>query len=367
MHSEFIERQIALVSYGTQFLRNGLALEDWYRHGIFFGARLQFRQLAGNALLADDFTWWLGVLQQTGAVRLSLHRLAQFGIDSPSVLQYRERAVVVHFRDRYQIWAVGEERAAWLEHPQLPPMSQMPRFPDATSWGGDIDSYWCVDERPGQLEIPETDWKALARTIATDLDINLPSSRVPAGPLFLPVSSPAPWARFPLFVSGPASSLAHGVLATLYSQYGTYDNDMNPKNENSDYRMADEAGAQRIEDWGRRLEAWIGEVQLRCANEMRQKMEPGKYGLAAREMPAEPEPARPAAPDTNRAAISHVEAASEQASPSKGKWLRRIAFVVVLAMMCVLLLAGAHLLVDWPWLAVVPALPWVLHRFRKDS
>jgi hypothetical protein len=29
LHSEAIERQVALVSYGTAFLRHELALEDW--------------------------------------------------------------------------------------------------------------------------------------------------------------------------------------------------------------------------------------------------------------------------------------------------------------------------------------------------
>ena len=56
MHQESIFRQVALVSYGTKFLSDKLALENWYQHGIFFGARLQFRALADNALLADDFS-----------------------------------------------------------------------------------------------------------------------------------------------------------------------------------------------------------------------------------------------------------------------------------------------------------------------
>lgn len=186
LQSESNQRQIALVSYGTQYLRHGLALDDWYRHGIFFGARLQFRERDGNALLADDFTWWLGILRQAGAQRLSLHRLAQFDMASPSVMQDGQHAVVVHYRDHYEVWAVGTERPAWLEHPLLPDVPGIPIFPDATHWGGAIDSYWRLGERPGQLEVAETDWKALARVIATDLDINLPSSHIPAGPLYLP-------------------------------------------------------------------------------------------------------------------------------------------------------------------------------------
>ncbi|MYM29514.1 hypothetical protein GTP58_14385 [Duganella sp. CY15W] len=66
-------RQVALVSYGTQFLWHACALEDWYRHAVFRDARSQFRSLAGNALLADDFTQWLDQLRRSGAQHLSLH------------------------------------------------------------------------------------------------------------------------------------------------------------------------------------------------------------------------------------------------------------------------------------------------------
>lgn len=60
-------RQVALVSYGTQFLRHACALEDWYRHAVFRDARSQFRSLAGNALLVDDFTQWLDHLRRSGS------------------------------------------------------------------------------------------------------------------------------------------------------------------------------------------------------------------------------------------------------------------------------------------------------------
>lgn len=361
MQSESNQRQIALVSYGTQYLRHGLALDDWYRHGIFFGARLQFRERDGNALLADDFTWWLGILRQASAQRLSLHRLAQFDFASPSVMQDGQHAVVVHYRDHYEVWAVGNERPAWLEHPLLPDVPGIPIFPDATHWGGAIDSYWRLGERPGQLEVAETDWKALARAIATDLDINLPSSHIPAGPLYLPQPEPVPWARFPLFASGAASSLAHGVLATLYRERSRFDNDMHPKNENSPYKHADEEGAAKIDDWGRRLDAWIGEVQLRCANECRQSVSVTGH---TSEPPAS---GRPAPARVDAAAIRHVASVSGQVAPPGSKWPRRLGFVLVLLVVTLLVLACAHIVASWPWLAVLLALPVALYGFYRNS
>ena len=44
-----------------------------------------------------------------------------------------------------------------------------------------------------------------------------------------------------------------------------------------------------------------------------------------------------------------------------GKWLRRIVFVVVLAVVCLLLLAFAHIVAAWPWLSVVLGLPFAVY------
>jgi hypothetical protein len=150
----FLFRQVALVGYGTQFLRHKLPLEDWYRHGVFFDARFQFRSLEDKRLLADDFTVWLGTLAQAGATRLSLHPAAQLKVDG-------DYAVAVHFPDRYQVWAVGVEQPAWQERFE---------FPRARGYAGDVDSYWLTGEQAGQLPVPATNWKEFAAAIAADLD-----------------------------------------------------------------------------------------------------------------------------------------------------------------------------------------------------
>ena len=356
MHSASTHRQIALVSYGTQFLRDKLALDDWYRHGIFFGARLQFRQLADNALLADDFTWWLGILKQSGAVRLSLHLLAEFGIARPAVIHDGDYAVVAHFRDRHQIWAVGVERPAWLDHPLVPDVPGIPIFPDATHWGGEIDSYWCLEERPGPLEVPETHWKALANSIAADLDISIPSSLAPPGPIILPSTPPAAWARFPLFPSGSATVVAHGILASLYREQSRFANDTHFKNDSSDYQGLDAAGAARVDDWGRRLDGSIVEVELRCANEYRQRAS-SDDGMPLPLPPAASKNVRSQQEPQAPTAASYTD----PVTPPGRKWLRRIVFVVVLAVMCLLLLAFAHIVAAWPWLSVVLGLPFAVY------
>ena len=362
MQSESIHRQIALVSYGTQCLRGKLALDDWYRHGIFFNARLLFRQLGDNALLADDFTWWLGILKQSGAVRLSLHLLAEFGIARPAVIEYGDYAVVAHFPDRHQIWAVGVEHPAWFDHPLVADVPGIPVFPNATSWGGEIDSYWCVEERAGQLEVPETNWKALANSIAADLDISIPSSLAPPGPIYLPPEPPASWAKFALFPSGSVTVLAHGMLASLYQEQSRFANDTHFKNDSSYYQGLDAEGAAKVDDWGRRLDGWVVEVEMRCANEARQRAS-GDDGIPLPLPPGAAQPAaRPAAGKHAKAQQNaQAPAYADPVTPPGRKWFRRIVFVVVLAVVCLLLLAFAHIVAAWPWLSVVLGLPFAIY------
>lgn len=360
MRHESILRQVALVSYGTQFLRGDLALEEWYRHGVFFDARLQFRALADNALLADDFTWWLGILRHSGAVRLSLHRLAEFELDWPRAVHGGDYALVAHYADRHQVWVVGEERAAWREHPLLldDANQTFPRFPDATGYGGDLDSYCCVQERPGQLDVPATDWPQLTTAIATDLEIAIPSNQVPAGPLFVAVPEDASWARLPLFPFSKAASSAHRLLATLYREQAQFANDTHPKNEGSVYKSLDDAGAAQADEWSARLDRWVIDVGLRCANECR---EPALMhrGITRPEIPTEQaflQTPAGVAPRTQQP----EKPLAEQAKPD-GKWISRIVFVVVIVVASLLILSIANIIAGFPWLALLLGLPCALY------
>lgn len=379
---------MALVSYGTQFLRGHVELEDWYRHGVFFGARLQFRAPDGNALLADDFTWWLGILRQSGAVRLSLHLPAEFGLGAERATGGGAYAVAVHFADRHEIWIVGEEQAAWHEHPLLPDDGHYPAFPDATYWGGELDSYWRIAERPGTLEVPETDWKQLAAAISADLDIRVPSSLVPAGPLFVPGGEPESWAKLPLFAKSAAAAPAHHLLATLYAEQARLANEMNPKNENSAYQYMDEAGAVAMENWARRLDSWIIETELRCANECRDSTTFESAAPLTRlhrpvevAVPGQAQPNQsPPAGNAGRADAGAPLAASSCATPSRatpsggpaagsggiGKWRDRLAFAIAMAAGCLFVVACAHIIVRFPWLAILIGLPYALYvRYKQ--
>lgn len=362
MQSRTIERQVALVSYGTQYLHGQIELEDWHRHGTFFNARLQFRALVDNALLADDFTLWLGILKASGATRLSLHLASAFEVDAARAAEGEVYVVVVHFPDRHQLWAVGEESAAWLDHPLFPnaEFQRSPVFPDAAYYGGPIDCYWCLEDRPGQLAVPDTDWKALARAIAADLASPVPSSLAPAGSYFGTLPYDVPWAKFPLFPSSSFTSLAHRIMATLARMQSTFSNDTNPKNDSSPYQFMDAEGAAKVDDWGKRLNSWMLEVQLRCANETRSIDLTGTNTPLTR-LHTAPPPYQNIADDGAEEVASSPEAPAEQsASTSSSKWGGRIAFIVKVALGSLAMIFLARLVASYPWLAVPIVALWML-------
>lgn len=362
-------RQVALVGYGTRFLRGELPLEDWYRHGIFRDARLQFRAPAGNALLADDFTLWLEILRQSGARRLTLHRAKALpGKEAhPGNL-----AIVVHFADSWQTWTVGKEYAAWQDHPLLAEDTshRFPVVPNAAGYAGDVDGYWCGATAPGRLDVPGTDWKALGVAIAADLDIAVPSPKVAAGPFYHSAPEQSTWARLPLFPDTAGSRPAHRLVATLAREQATFANDTHPKNENSYYKNLDDAGAAQADDWGRRLDGWMTEVLLHSANECGQPAGKRTQVFASvrpvqAEDVAKAADAAPPTPETPAAAASPVSTA---APATTGKWARRLVFAVAFALASLSVLALANTIANFPWLALLAGLPCALYlasRYRS--
>lgn len=342
--SELIQRQVALVSYGSQFLCMELALEDWYRHGVFFGARFQFRDHETNQLLADDFTQWLGKLAMAGATRLSLQPAAGLGL---KVAQPAIYVIVVHYPDGYQAWTTREEQPVWLDF----------LLPSAAAYAGDLDCYRGMEKRPGKLDVPFTDWQELAGAIAADLEIQVPSSDVPARPFSVRLPDCESPKELPLFVA-PEASLSHRVLATLYREQAKFDNDTHTKNENSPYHYADASGAAAIDHWGERLRSWIGEVHLRCANDAG-ATEQEKQLLRRLQ---EPPPTLPPEPE-----LVVAMPAAEVEAPAGGKWTSRIALAVAIAALSLLILACANLIARFPWLSVLVALPWLLYMQQKKK
>lgn len=354
MCGTLLQRQVALVSYGTLFLRGELALDDWCRHGVFFGSRLLFRAPAGNILLADDFTLWLLELKRTGASRLSLHDAGtQSDGDADSL------AIAVHYPAHYQLWTVSPEAPAWRQTGALPDDAG-PACSDAAIYGGDIDTCWRGVEQAGQLAVPVTDWHALAATIATDIGLPDAGEGMTDQGFCPDLPAHAAWARMPLFPLTPETLPAHRLLATLEQERAAIDNDAHPKNEGSAYWQLDAAGADAADARSRRLDGWLIDVQRRCANTIATAVGTGRGSADAGPRAAPPSGGqRPMPSNTRDGGALPVPAT---------RWIRRAGFLLAWAAACLFIVALAHAIVAFPWLAVVLALPvglYPAYRQRK--
>ena len=365
MQHELIQRLAALVGYGTGYLRNANALDDWYRHNVFKDARMLFRTSADHALLADDFTLWLSMLKAAGAVRLSLHAAAQFAPATQHNAPAGGYAIVVHYADHHEAWTVGEEQAAWQDDPFFTNGPDVWHYLHARSGGGAIDTCWRGEQLPGRLAVPATDWKALGATIAADLAIDLPSGRGPAAPFYLYDGDHPAWRKLPLLPQSAAAP-AHRLATALARQQAQFANDTHPNNEGNAYLGLDAHGEARLQNWGRRLDSWMIEVLMRGAND---DTDAGSASGSTPFQRMQPPPAAPAVADGAGAAPAAIAVQSSSGtSPARGKWIARIGLAIAIAAASLFILAVAHVIAGFPWLAILVGLPIALYgHYKKDG
>jgi hypothetical protein len=266
-------RQVSLVSYGTSTLRGDASLDDWYRHGVFWSARCEFRLAATRALIADDFPLWLDWLKRAGAQRLSLHPLSTLDLPVVAEAHWERNAIIVHHADRYQVWAHARERAAADERYDRI-LNEFDRWedppPNAAYYSAEFDSYWMALERSGSFAVKCTQWKQLWTAIKNDLELRGADAQLPNDAAFsAPAGSRAiqlERAHLPLLPKSHAANWPNRILRVLVHLSHRFDNDSQPKNESNLYVGASEEEAARIRNWGDRLHAWIEEVQVRAAN-----------------------------------------------------------------------------------------------------
>ncbi|QYF94370.1 hypothetical protein KY495_03890 [Massilia sp. PAMC28688] len=372
MNDDMVMRQVALVSYGNKYLRDELTLEQFFRHGVFFGHRLLFRSVDDNALLADDFTLWLGILQGLGARRLSLHAVEEFSIKSGTAPCAGTLVIAVHYPEHYELWVVGEEKAAWWSHPQLPEGSYQygSECPPAAAYGGDIDSYWCVEQIKGALTVPETDWNALAADIRQELGLNYGSAQ--PGPFRVNKYDAPEWTKFPLFPYAGNRPIPHRLMALLTAAQAEYANNANPKNESSPFQhMSYEEVAER----GQGLDKWMREVQLRCANEFRLKGAVAQAADAVPEMNPAPRRRKARAKAARQAeaapAIGKGADPRNDEEPSHGTheraWPKAVVFILLLGVISLLLLALSNLITAYGWLSLLLGLPVAIYLCNGRS
>lgn len=357
MHDALIHRLATLVSYGTAFLHDENSLYDWCRHGAFKGARGVFRRASDNVLLADDFTLWLPVLKGEGAVRLSLHDAAEFAPDGPPDPRRCKFAVVVHYADHYRIWMVGEEPASWRDVAEYVHGWEGLRYRLAKTNGGAIDSYWGGENIQGRLRVQTTDWKTLAESIGTSLDVPMPLDDEPAALFVLARADDARPAALPILPVSEAMP-AHRLAAALHRVQLKFERDTDPSNPANIYLSVNQEGEARLQNWGDRLDKWMVDVLMRGANDSTGRWAPCE-SLS--------EPA-PEATNDDEAGDAPPRPATRKRATLQS-WGARIGFAIATAVFSLIFLATAHIVAAYSWLAVPIALIFVLylHVLTRDN
>ena len=109
-------------------------------------------------------------------------------------------------------------------------------------------------------------------------------------------------------------------MAMLAMQKEQIKNVLISKNENSYYHHLSPEEAAKVDDWAERLHCWIGEVELRCANEFRVADVIADDAPLVRMFPAPP-PAPP--PQSPRPPVTPAVPPPEAAlppAPIPGRW-----------------------------------------------
>ncbi|TCM66733.1 hypothetical protein EC844_11122 [Acinetobacter calcoaceticus] len=111
------KRQLTLVSYGNDYLAQGLSVNQWRDHQIFDQHLFEYRDLLSQYLLAQHFQIWLDGLRQQGVKRISLHHasmLKQEQNPNPNIeLLARAHFIVSHHATQKIAWIFGKELAEW--------------------------------------------------------------------------------------------------------------------------------------------------------------------------------------------------------------------------------------------------------------
>lgn len=111
------KQQLALVTYGNEYLAGNLNFSRWIEHPVFNQNRLIFRDLMSQHLLAQHFQIWLEGLKKQGVKKLSLHLSSLLNDEqNPNTnveLLPFAHFIVSHQANKKTAWICGHELAEW--------------------------------------------------------------------------------------------------------------------------------------------------------------------------------------------------------------------------------------------------------------
>lgn len=115
------KQQLALISYGNEYLAQRLSMKQWVGHQIFNQHQFEFRDLLTQHLLAQHFQIWLEGLAQQGVQQISLHHSSLLNEEKNpnSNIELLEKAHFIvshHPKQKKMAWIFGQELAEWDRH-----------------------------------------------------------------------------------------------------------------------------------------------------------------------------------------------------------------------------------------------------------
>ncbi|WP_374665817.1 hypothetical protein [Acinetobacter sp.] len=140
------KQQLALVTYGNEFLTQNLSFQRWVQHAIFDQHRFLFRDLMSQHLLAQHFQIWLEGLKKQGVQRISLHSSGILNDEqNPNAnveLLPIAHFIVSHAGNKKQAWIFGKELAEWYsaDNDYEAPASQQSEVRMETFWRFELNA-----------------------------------------------------------------------------------------------------------------------------------------------------------------------------------------------------------------------------------
>ena len=140
------KQQLALVTYGNEFLSQALSFHRWVNHAVFSQHTFAFRDLLSQHLLAQHFQIWLEGLKKQGVYRLSLHHSSLLNDEqNPNAnveLLPISHFIISHEHNKKTAWIFGKELAEWYnaDNDYEAPISQQSPFRHETFWRFELNS-----------------------------------------------------------------------------------------------------------------------------------------------------------------------------------------------------------------------------------
>lgn len=169
------KQQLALVTYGNEYLAQDLSFNHWLKHQVFNQHQIQFRDLLSQHLLAQHFQIWLEHLKQQGVRRLSLHQASILNDEknpNPNVeLLPFAHFIVSHEAQHKSAWIFGKELAEWYtaEQDYMAPVSQQSELRQEVMWRYQLNHKLT---RQLDTDFASPNWDEIDRFIRSELFLN---------------------------------------------------------------------------------------------------------------------------------------------------------------------------------------------------